>query len=311
MKVDVVKDGDVIVMTSHGRTGVQRWLLGSVAERTVRGATCPVIVTPAKKTDSFNAWSKGARNLRVVVAVDLGESAPVEVIRTFRKAGACDVTAVHLYWPPSEMKRHEIAAPFDVVDHVRRLEQVVEQAAGERHVLGEDAEAIEEVAIQYGAFVNTLIQFLIVAFVIFLLVKAINTMRRAYPQFMAAGGENLPPDVLRIIFPLDFWPLITKYAEAHDLLLEPGGWLQRLAGGAARVRVNSLHGQGVDVLAPGLTVEAVAHDGLVEAYTVDAAHGFTLAVQWHPEWRISENPDSRKIFAAFGQACRDYQQRKA
>ena len=46
---------------------------------------------------------------------------------------------------------------------------------------------------------------------------AINTMRRAYPQFMAAGGEHLPPEVLRIIFPLDFWPLITKYARAHDL----------------------------------------------------------------------------------------------
>jgi soluble lytic murein transglycosylase len=46
---------------------------------------------------------------------------------------------------------------------------------------------------------------------------AINTMRRAYPQFMTAGGENLPPDVLRIIFPLDFWPLIQKYAKAHDL----------------------------------------------------------------------------------------------
>jgi soluble lytic murein transglycosylase len=46
---------------------------------------------------------------------------------------------------------------------------------------------------------------------------AINTMRRAYPQFMAAGGENLPADVLRIIYPLDYWPLITKYAKAHDL----------------------------------------------------------------------------------------------
>ena len=46
---------------------------------------------------------------------------------------------------------------------------------------------------------------------------AITTMRRAYPQFMAAGGEQLPPEVLRIIFPLDHWPLITKYAKAHDL----------------------------------------------------------------------------------------------
>jgi soluble lytic murein transglycosylase len=46
---------------------------------------------------------------------------------------------------------------------------------------------------------------------------AITTMRRAYPQFMAAGGEALPADVLRIIFPLDYWPLITKYSEHHRL----------------------------------------------------------------------------------------------
>ena len=46
---------------------------------------------------------------------------------------------------------------------------------------------------------------------------AITTMRRAYPQFMAAGGEALPPDVLRVIFPLDYWPLITKYSDQHQL----------------------------------------------------------------------------------------------
>ncbi len=40
-------------------------------------------------------------------------------------------------------------------------------------------EAVEEVAIQYGAFLNTVIQFLIVAFVVFLMVKAINKLRRA------------------------------------------------------------------------------------------------------------------------------------
>ncbi len=46
---------------------------------------------------------------------------------------------------------------------------------------------------------------------------AINTMRRAYPQFMAAGGETLPAEILRIIFPLDYWPLIEKYSAAHRL----------------------------------------------------------------------------------------------
>ena len=38
--------------------------------------------------------------------------------------------------------------------------------------------AVEEVAIRYGAFLNTLLQFLIVAFAVFLVVKAVNRMRR-------------------------------------------------------------------------------------------------------------------------------------
>jgi large conductance mechanosensitive channel len=46
--------------------------------------------------------------------------------------------------------------------------------------------AVEKVAIQYGAFINTLIQFLIVAFVVFLVVKAINRMRRERPAETAA-----------------------------------------------------------------------------------------------------------------------------
>jgi nucleotide-binding universal stress UspA family protein len=43
-------DVDLIVMGTHGRTGVQHWMLGSVAERVVRMAPCPVLV--ARKADS-------------------------------------------------------------------------------------------------------------------------------------------------------------------------------------------------------------------------------------------------------------------
>lgn len=51
-------------------------------------------------------------------------------------------------------------------------------------------EAVEKVAIQYGAFINTLIQFLIVAFVVFLAVKAINKMRREQPGEPEAAGPT-------------------------------------------------------------------------------------------------------------------------
>ena len=97
-------------------------------------------------------------------------------------------------------------------------------------------------------------------------------------------------------------PLDIQYGPSHPIALTHGGLLAGMAG-APTVQVNSLHGQGVDVLAPGLAVEARAPDGLVEAYRGTGA-GFLLAVQWHPEWRFRENPLSVKIFAAFGQAAR-------
>ena len=46
---------------------------------------------------------------------------------------------------------------------------------------------------------------------------SITLMRRAYPQFMARGGDELPRDILTTIFPLDYWDLIRKYSAQHDL----------------------------------------------------------------------------------------------
>ena len=68
--------------------------------------------------------------------------------------------------------------------------------------------------------------------------------------------------------------------------------------------VNSLHAQGVAKLASGVTVEAVADDGLIEAFWVDDAAVFALAVQWHPEWRVLQNELPTAIYKAFGDACR-------
>ena len=46
---------------------------------------------------------------------------------------------------------------------------------------------------------------------------AINQMKRAYPQYIAAGGHQLPTDALGVIFPMDYWTLIRQYATEHDL----------------------------------------------------------------------------------------------
>jgi putative glutamine amidotransferase len=96
--------------------------------------------------------------------------------------------------------------------------------------------------------------------------------------------------------------LDVQYGEAHDLAVQPGGVLEGIAG-ALTVRVNSLHGQGVNRLAEGLRIEALAPDGLIEAFSMPTSRGFNLAVQWHPEWQAASNPLSSALFAAFGAAC--------
>jgi putative glutamine amidotransferase len=100
-------------------------------------------------------------------------------------------------------------------------------------------------------------------------------------------------------------PLEQQYAPSHEVRFTPGGVLERVSGQQGAM-VNSVHSQGVDTLADALQVEAVAPDGLIEAFTVRDAPGFTLAVQWHPEWRVRENKLSMAMFQAFGDAARRY-----
>ena len=96
-----------------------------------------------------------------------------------------------------------------------------------------------------------------------------------------------------------------RYEPVHEIHLTPGGYLQELFDGAATIPVNSLHAQGIDRLAEGLVVEAVAEDGTIEAVRVRDARAFALGVQWHPEWRVLDNPWSRRLYAAFGAAARE------
>ena len=100
-------------------------------------------------------------------------------------------------------------------------------------------------------------------------------------------------------------PVEVQYGLSHPVHVQPGGVLARVLG-ADDVYVNSVHGQGVRRLAEGLRVEALAPDGLVEAFSAVDSRGFVLGVQWHPEWQAADNPVSLAMLRAFGAACQDY-----
>ena len=103
-------------------------------------------------------------------------------------------------------------------------------------------------------------------------------------------------------------PAAAQYAARHAVDVVPGGLLSRLVD-LRRFEVNSLHGQAVKQLAPGLRVEALAPDGVVEAFSVIDAPGFNLCLQWHPEWQAASNPVSMQLLQAFGQAVCAYRDR--
>lgn len=100
-----------------------------------------------------------------------------------------------------------------------------------------------------------------------------------------------------------------QYLPAHPVALTPGGQLEHLLG-VREIQVNSLHGQGIRELAPALMAEGLAPDGVVEAVSCPDYRGFLLGVQWHPEWRHSDDAVSLALFRAFGAAAARWRQHR-
>ncbi len=100
-----------------------------------------------------------------------------------------------------------------------------------------------------------------------------------------------------------------KYAPRHRVDLAADGEFARLLG-RKQIQVNSLHWQAIDRLADRLVVEGRADDGVIEAVRVADAASFALGVQWHPEYKVTENPVSMVLFQAFGKAARSRHERR-
>lgn len=99
--------------------------------------------------------------------------------------------------------------------------------------------------------------------------------------------------------------LDVAYGIRQTVTVKEGSCLAGIVG-AGDVQVNSLHRQAISDRAPRLAVEAVAEDGTIEAVSVIGARAFAVGVQWHPEYWVGSDQPSNKLFAAFGEAVRDY-----
>ncbi len=125
---------------------------------------------------------------------------------------------------------------------------------------------------------------------------------RGFEEINVAFGGTLARGLADHHAP-DGAPLDDVFAYGHEVSLAPGGVLAR-AYGHDKLKVNSVHYQAIGRLGEGLTIEAVAPDGLVEAVSARPNGAPVVAVQWHPEWRVDSNPDSQTFFALMGRLLR-------
>ncbi len=133
---------------------------------------------------------------------------------------------------------------------------------------------------------------------------------RGFQEVAVAFGSTLHPEIRELPgrdnhrMPPD-GTLEEKFAHRHVVTVTEGGPFHRVFG-ATEVLTNTLHGQGIDVPGPRVVIDGHAPDGTPEAIYIDGAPGFTLSVQWHPEWNAGNDPVSRPLFQAFGAACRTF-----
>lgn len=92
------------------------------------------------------------------------------------------------------------------------------------------------------------------------------------------------------------------FALRHGVSLDEGGLFSKLVGGKSEVRVNSLHGQGIDRPANDLVIEAVSEDGIVEGVRVKSDN-FAVGVQWHAEYQPQQHELSDRLYREFLRAA--------
>jgi nucleotide-binding universal stress UspA family protein len=97
----------MLVLGTHDRSTFGRALFGSVAEQSLRQATCPVLIVPQRSSSWLDEWKRQQRPLMVTAGIDFSAASDsaLQWLRQLRERVACDIDIVHLYWPVRESRR--------------------------------------------------------------------------------------------------------------------------------------------------------------------------------------------------------------
>jgi nucleotide-binding universal stress UspA family protein len=120
---------DLIILSTHGRSGFDRWSMGSVAEKLLKGADIPLFLVRSTETTGETASMAPTQLTRFLVPVDgsdLAEQALPHVEQLARSAGA-EVTLLYVEAPPELGADHGPSATVraqkrkDILDYLGTL----------------------------------------------------------------------------------------------------------------------------------------------------------------------------------------------
>lgn len=117
----------LVVVASLGKRAPERWILGSVSERTAERAHVPTVVV--RDAAPFEAWARGERPLKVFVAFNFTRTseAALKWVGELAAIGGCNVVIGHVDWPPEERRRLGDFGPLSLVGNPPVVQTILER----------------------------------------------------------------------------------------------------------------------------------------------------------------------------------------
>ena len=121
-----------IVVGAVGHGLAKRLIVGSVAERTAETSPIPtLVVRPGGKLAS---WVRGGQTLKVLVGYDFSPAgdAALQWVHEMQNIGACEITVVHVDWPPEQANRLGYHGPLPLTENPKEIQNFLERDLSER-----------------------------------------------------------------------------------------------------------------------------------------------------------------------------------